>query len=83
MLKFSIFKPVKELEIKLGKDLTYKDLGEMMRLDSRTVGTFVEGSVTRVDLPSVDKVLQFFASEGMPVTPNDLFVIEPDEVQHG
>ena len=79
MLKFSIFQPVKRLEIKLGKDISYKELGAMMKLDGRTVGAFMDGTVSRIDLPSLEKVLLFFAREGMPVTIGDLFVVTDSE----
>lgn len=74
-IKLNIHKSLKLLEAKNGRDYTIKDIAEKSTLHRHTVSSLLEGR----DDPTVRKVLQFFESEGMPITPNDLFIVQDTE----
>lgn len=65
---------------------SWADLGRELGMTRQAAQNLFMNEVTDdsfVKYGTMAALLQFFASEGMPVTPNDLFVVEPDEVQHG
>ena len=78
--KFTIFRFVKDLEKLHGRNFEQGELAEMLDVDPRTIKALMTGVSTRIDLSVVDKVLNFFAKEGIYIAISDLFLVtqEPD-----
>lgn len=79
--KFSIFRLVKDYEKARGKNVKQDELAELIGIDSRTVNALMLGTLKRADLVTLDKLLEFFRREGMPITVADLFVVEDDSAK--
>ena len=71
-VQLDIFKPLKLLEAQNGKEYTIKEVARKTGLHRHTITALMSGR----DDTTLAKLLDFFHAEGMPITPNDLFVVE-------
>jgi hypothetical protein len=76
--KLNVFRLVKRLEEQKNEPYTNTAIADKTGLSRVTVNSLVAGSTNRIDLATIDKLLDFFAAEGMPITPGDLFTVTPD-----
>lgn len=74
--KLNVFRLVKRLEEQAGMPYKNIAIAKMTGLSRVTVNSLVAGSTNRIDLATIDKLLDFFHAEGMPITACDLFVTE-------
>lgn len=73
--KLNVFRLVKLLEAQTGKPYSNTVVAGKADLSRVTVNSLVAGTTNRIDLATIDKLLDFFAAEGMPVTVGDLFTV--------
>lgn len=73
--KLNVFRLVKKLEQTKNMPYTNTLIAEKSGLSRVTVNSLLANTTYRIDLSTIDKLLAFFASEGMPITPGDLFTV--------
>jgi len=73
--QLNVFRLVKRLEEKKNAAYTNTAIARKSGLSRVTVNGLVLGTTNRIDLATIDKLLDFFATEGMPVAPGDLFTV--------
>lgn len=76
MLKFSLHGPLGRLEAQKGR-YSYARISEISKISRQGIRRMLVEDTQQVDVATLSKLLDFFASEGMPITVNDLFVVEP------
>ena len=72
--ELNIFDAINRLEAKNKRKYTDKQIADATGLHRHTINVMRKGKAE----PTLDKLMNFFASEGMPITPNDIFIIEQD-----
>lgn len=60
---------------KNGRRYTYSEIADKAGLSRQTATKLFTGKSKAIDLATIDKLLAFFAAEGMPVTVGDLFTV--------
>lgn len=73
---FNLYELVKRLEIQKGQNVPYAYVAEKSGLSRFTIQKIALNQATRVDLETLQKLVDFFAAEGMAITINDLFRYE-------
>ncbi len=73
--QLNVFRMVKRLEEKSNVAYTNTAIAKKSGLSRVTVNGLVSSGTQRIDLETIDKLLDFFATEGMPITPGDLFTV--------
>ena len=74
---FNLFDVVKRLERHKGETVTNTYVADQSGLSRFTIQKIVNNDSERVDLSTLAALLDFFESEGMPVTVADLFTVTP------
>lgn len=77
MLRFNLHKPLGELESRNGR-YSYARISEISGISRQGVRRLLTDETRQIDVTTLDKLLAFFAAEGMPVTIGDLFVVTDD-----
>lgn len=73
--QLNVFRLVKRLEEKNNVAYSNTAIAQKSGLSRVTVNGLVSSGTQRIDLETIDKLLDFFATEGMPVSPCDIFVV--------
>lgn len=73
--QLNIFRVIKRLEALNGRTYTDQQIATATGLHRHTISTMRKGKAE----PTLDKLLEFFRREGMPITVADLFVVEDDK----
>lgn len=73
-INHNLFTLKRQLEIASRKEYTWLRISKITGIHANTLHNIATNKTRRLDLDIVEKLLDFFASEGMPVTINDLFV---------
>lgn len=63
----------RQLEIKEGRSISWRELAEEADLSKDTVNRMANNSTTRVDILTLKKLLIYFRAHGMPIGIGDLF----------
>ncbi len=63
----------RQLEIKEGRSISWRELAEEADLSKDTVNRMATNSATRVDTLTLKKLLIYFRVHGMPIGVGDLF----------
>lgn len=71
--QLNIFDAINKLEAKNKRKYSDVDLSRLTGLHRHTIKTLRAGK----DEPTLDKLIAFFASEGIPIEPNDIFIFPP------
>lgn len=71
--QLNIFDAINKLEAKNKRKYSDVDLSRLTGLHRHTIKALRAGK----DEPTLDKLIAFFASEGMPIEPNDIFIFPP------
>ena len=74
---FNLFDTIRRLEMMKGETVSNTYVAEQSGLSRFTIQKIVNNESERVDLPTIAKLLDFFAAEGMPVTVAELFTVTP------
>ena len=75
--QLNIFRVIKRLEAINGRTYTDQQIATATGLHRHTISTMRKGKAE----PTLDKLLEFFRREGMPITVADLFVVEDDSAK--
>ena len=78
MLHFNVDTLLRQLAVKNNRDYDKSYVAERTGLSRTTISTITNNTSGRVDLATLDKLLDFFVAEGMPVTVGDLFTTTTD-----
>ncbi len=76
MIKYNLFNLRRQLEIKTGRSYSWAEIARESTVQINTVKNIANNKTGRVDLENVFKLIRFFASQGMPITVADLFVMD-------
>lgn len=77
-VKLNYVKLLQELERKNKRRYKYSEIGLVAGLSRQTVTKLFTGKAQAVDLATIGKLLDFFASEGLPISISDLFTVTSD-----
>lgn len=75
-IEYNLFNLKKQLEIKSQREFSWNEIAERSGVHRNTMLNLANDRTRRIDLDIMARLIDFFASEGMPVTPNDLFIVE-------
>jgi hypothetical protein len=64
-----------QLEIKTGRPYSWAEIARESTVQINTVKNIANNKTGRVDLDNVSKLMRFFASQGMPITVSDFFIV--------
>ena len=73
--KFTIFDPIVELQKATGDRLSDSEYARQIGITRQTFGALMQGEVLRIEIETIDKLLNFFAASGMPIKIQDLFTV--------
>ena len=65
-----------ELEYKNKREYTWKQLAKEIGVSERTLSSWLHNRTARIDILGIEKLLDFFADEGMPIRFEKLFSID-------
>lgn len=77
--KFNLKQLVRQLGVKNNRDYGYLYIAQASGLSRFTVASIANGDSIRIELRTLDKLLDFFSAEGMPITLDQLFVVSRDD----
>lgn len=77
--KFNLKQLIRQLESKNNRDYEYQQIAKASGLSRFTVASIANNVSIRIELRTIDKLLDFFAAEGMPVTVDQLFTDAPPD----
>lgn len=75
MVQINLLSALHRLEERRARRYTYNDIATIADMQRQTVRHLLKSPPKRIDTDTLGKLLDFFASEGMPVTINDLFTV--------
>ena len=74
--KFTIFDQIVKLQKQTGERLSDSEYARRIDITRQTFSALMQGEVLRIEIETIDKLLNFFAASGMPITIADLFTVE-------
>lgn len=74
-IQFNLFEVIKRLEMQKREPVTYSYVADESGLSRFTVQKIAMNHTSRVDLETLQKLVDFFDKEGLSITVNDLIVI--------
>ena len=77
--KFTIFDQIVKLQKQTGERLSDSEYARRMGITRQTFGALMKGDVLRIEIETINKLLSFFESEGMPITIADLFTVATED----
>lgn len=80
-LRFNVDKLLRRLSVLNNRDYEKQEIAKTMNMSRTSLYGILSNSNTRVDLPTLAKLLDFFHREGMPIGVGDLFTVtdSPDD----
>ena len=78
---FNVDQLLRQLSAKNKKDYDKVTVASLSGISRNTITSITNRDSTRIDLTTIDKLLDFFASQGMPVTISDLFTVTTPPAQ--
>jgi len=75
MVRLNYMQLLQALESKNQRRYKYTEIADASGLSRQTVTKLFTGKAQAVDLDTMSKLLAFFAAEGMPIQPGDLFTV--------
>lgn len=73
--RFNVDTLLRKLAAKNNRNYDKQFVAELSGISRTTITAITNNTSKRIDLETIDKLLRFFESEGMSVTPGDLFVV--------
>jgi transcriptional regulator with XRE-family HTH domain len=74
----TIFKHIIRLQERSGKRLSDSEYAKAIGITRQAFASLMKGETMRMETETIGKLTAFFRREGMPITPNDIFIIEQD-----
>ncbi|MBA3531910.1 MAG: helix-turn-helix transcriptional regulator [Ardenticatenales bacterium] len=75
IIRFNLLPLKAKLEIAKGKAYKWGDIARVAGLHSNTLYDIVNNKNRRVDLVTLEKLLDFFRAEGLPIEIGELFAV--------
>lgn len=75
-LLFNLHKPLSRLEQIKNRRYSFSEIADASGLTRQGVRRLLKEPSDRIDVDTLSKLLDFFATEGMPITVNDLFTTQ-------
>lgn len=72
----TIFKHIIRLQEKTSKRLSDSEYASKIGITRQAFASLMKGETMRIEADTIGELLAFFAAEGMPITPNDIFIVE-------
>lgn len=76
--KFNLKQLIRQLELKHDRDYDYQDIAKAAGLSRFTVSSIANNNSVKIELRTINRLLDFFVSQGLDVTIADLFVVTTD-----
>ncbi len=76
-VKFDLVRLRKRLELQEGRNYTWDEIADGAGLHINTVYGLANNNSKRVDVRTMEKLINYFKREGLDVGPGDLFALEP------
>ncbi len=80
-MKFNLFALQKQLELVKGEQVTQEQIAAGAGLHINTVYGLFKNSSKRVDLRTMEKIVDYFNSEGLKISAGDLLTTELEEAK--
>lgn len=74
-ITFNVDKLIRQLSVKNNRDYDKSLVAEWSGISRTTITALTKNSSVRIDLSTLGKLLDFFASHDMPITVADLFTV--------
>jgi len=74
-ITYNLFNLKRELEIKTQEEYTWQRIADISEIHKNTIYNLANNRTQRVDLNVMARLLDFFASQGLPIGINDLFIV--------
>lgn len=78
-ITFNLFTLKRQLEIEKQREYTWREISHATGVHHNTLYNIANNRTRRIDMDTLGGLLAFFSAEGMPITPNDLFVVSDGE----
>ena len=78
MIRFNVDTLLRRLAVKNNRDYDKSYVAEKTGLSRTTITAVTNNTSGRVDLATLQRLLDFFTSEGLPITIGDLFTTTTD-----
>lgn len=78
-VSFNLFHLKKQLEMSMGKELSWAQIAREANLHRNTVHRIAHNSTERVDLSTLAALLSFFHARGMKISLDDLVNLKIEE----
>lgn len=78
-IKFNVKQLIRRLELQKNRDYQIQEIAELSGINRFTLSGIIGNNNTRIDLATISKLLNFFLSEGMLITVNELFEVSEIE----
>lgn len=75
-IDYNLFTLKRQLEILKQRQYSWAEIAQETGIHYNTLHNIANNKTRRIDLDIAEKLLTFFATEGMPITINDLFTID-------
>ncbi len=74
-MRFNVFNLKQRLEIEKGYEISWAEIARRAAVHPNTLANLYLNKTRRVDLETMENLIDFFAAEGIEVQPNDFFVV--------
>lgn len=74
-VKYNLFSLKRKLEIQSDRVYTWKEISRATGIHTNTLQNLAGNKTARIDLDILGKLMDYFEQQGVPIQPNDLFVI--------
>ncbi len=78
--KLTIFDQIVKLQKQSGERLSDSEYARRIGITRQTFGALMKGDMLRIEIETINKLLSFFANEGIPITIADLFTVTTDDL---
>lgn len=80
--KFALSQLLRQLALHNNRDYDKSTVAELSGISRTTITAITNNSSRRIDLETLEKLLDFFAAEGLPIGVGDLFTVTVEEDNH-
>lgn len=74
-VKLNLFDNLHRLDGETGRHYSMSEVSRLSGVSRTTIDAILKGSTSRIDTVTLEKLLDFFAAEGMPVSIGELFTV--------
>lgn len=78
-INYNLFSLKRELELKKQTEYSWSKIAVGSGIHRNTILNMANGRTRRVDLDIMERLVSYFADQGMPITVGDLFTVTEDD----